>query len=168
MPQKNSGAKASKRVSGVEVKNNKFIQTFMNDVASGEEVKFVFVARVIKKLGNGRVEVVYQGKNGFQIAQAIIRGSFRGKAKRSMWIEVGSIVVIADSGVPGSAEFGIMALLDDDQVRDTRKTMELNPRLFDITETDPASLLSNRPNIDSIVEFGEDEEEDEEVNVDDV
>ena len=82
-----------------------------------------------------------------------------------MWIEVGSIVVIADSGVPGSAEFGIMALLDDDQVRDTRKTMDLSPRLFDITETDPASLLSNRPNIDSIIEFGED---DEEVNVDDV
>ena len=55
-----------------------------------------------------------------------------------------------------------------DRVRDARKTMELNPRLFDITETDPASLLSNRPNIDSIVEFGEDDDEDEEVNVDDV
>jgi hypothetical protein len=163
MPQKNSGAKASKRVSPVETKNTKFIQSFMEDVKKETDIGFVFVGRVIKKLGNGRVEVVYQGKGGFKIAQAVIRGSFRGKAKRSMWIEVGSIVIIADSGVAGTAEFSVMALLSDDEVRDVRNTMDLSPRIFDISEVDSDSLLSNKPNLEAIIEFGE-----EEVNVDDV
>ena len=80
-----------------------------------------------------------------------------------MWIEVGSIVIIADSGVAGAAEFSVMALLSDDEVRDVRNTLDLSPRIFDISEVDSDSLLSNKPNLEAIIEFGE-----EEVNVDDV
>jgi hypothetical protein len=150
-PQKNSGTKASKRVSGVEAKNSRFITAFMEDIRDGE-VSDVYVSRVISRLGNGRMGIIYMdSQNQPHIVQAVIRGSFRGKGKRGVWIDIGSIVIISDSGVSGSAEFEIMAVLSPEEVSHIRKDLELDPRIFDINNTDPKLLMSDQPAPDEIV-----------------
>ena len=159
-PQKNSGAKASKRVSGVEAKNSRFIQAYLGDLHREGKADDVYVARVIGRLGNGRMDVFYLDKHGSPKAtQAVIRGSFRGKGKRSVWIEVGSIVMIADSGIAGSAEFEIMAIMDQNDLNSLRRETTIDPRILDITNVDRDALVSSKcPVADGGFEFdaGED------------
>jgi hypothetical protein len=164
-PQKNAGAKASKRVSGVQSKNSRFIQSYLDDLRKEGSVEHVYISRVIGRLGNGRMEVFYiDSKQKPQTVQAIIRGSFRGKGKRSVWIDVGSIVAIADSGIAGSAEFEIMAILDQSDVNALRNEIVLDNRILDITNVDKDMLKSDRPSIDGGFEFEDASEE--EVDID--
>lgn len=165
-PQKNSGSKASKRVSGVQAKNSRFIQSYLGDLHKEGKADDVYVARVIARLGNGRMDVFYIDKyNSPKATQAVIRGSFRGKGKRSVWIDVGSIVMIADSGIAGSAEFEIMAILDQDDLNSLKRETTLDPRILDVTNVDRDMLMSsNCP----VVDRGFDFDTTEDVEIDDI
>jgi hypothetical protein len=79
-----------------------------------------------------------------KIVQAVIRGSFRGKSRKSVWIDLGSIVMIVKSGLAGSAEFEIMGVLSQDDIDDVRKTIELDPRILAIDNTDKSLLVSDK------------------------
>lgn len=142
-PQKNSGNKGAKRETGISMKNKRFIQNFLDDIRKDGEVDSVHVARVIAKYGNGRVQVFYYDGRP-HVVQAVIRGSFRGKGKRSVFIETGSIVLIADSGIGGSAEFEIVAILSPEQVRDLRREMDIEPRVLAMEVTDAEQLMSGK------------------------
>jgi hypothetical protein len=168
-PQKNSGNKSVKRESGVVLKNRKFIQTFLEDVREESDVSDIYIARVMKKMGNGRMEVFYvDNKQHPHVVQAIIRGSFRGKGKRSVWIDDNSVVFIADSGIGGSAEFEIMAVLSADEIRDLRKMKEVDQRILAMDITDTNQLMSDRPMIpENGFEFDiSASKEDEEIDID--
>lgn len=166
-PQKNAGAKASKRVSSVQTKNSRFIKAYLDDIRSEGKADDVYISRVIGRLGDGRMEVFYvDAKKRAHTVQAVIRGSFRGKGKRSVWIDVGSIVIIVDSGLSGSAEFEIMAILEQDDLDSLRRETTLDPRILDITNVDKDVLTSDRPTIDSAFEF--DRGEEEEIKLDDI
>jgi hypothetical protein len=161
-PQKNSGAKASKRVSGVEAKNSRFIQAYLGDLHRDGKADDVYVARVIARLGNGRMDVFYLDKYGSpNTTQAVIRGSFRGKGKRSVWVDIGSIVMIGDSGIAGSAEFEIMAILSQDDLNSLRRETTIDPRILDITKVDKEQLKSSTcPVADGGFEFDASEDVD--------
>lgn len=169
-PQKNSGNKSVKRESGVVLKNRKFIQTFLQDVREESDVSDIHIARVIKKMGNGRMEVFYvDSKQHPHVVQAIIRGSFRGKGKRSVWIDDNSIVIIADSGIGGSAAFEIMAMLSPDEIHELKKTKEVDPRILAINVTDSAQLMSDQPlKLENGFEFDISENKEEEIDIDNV
>ena len=122
--QKNSGNRGSKRESGVSFKNKRMIQNILDDFRTEGEID-VHIGRVTKKFGNGRVEVVYILNDEIIISQANIRGSFRGKGKHSVWIDIGSIVALNDTGI-GYVE--INAVLTKDQARD----LEVDPRIIDM------------------------------------
>ncbi|NDB81527.1 MAG: hypothetical protein EB127_02070 [Alphaproteobacteria bacterium] len=159
VPQKNSGAKASKRVSNVTRKNNNFIKAFMEDMAIEGEVENAFISRVIGKMGNGRMEVFYMDGKYPKIVQAVIRGSFRGKSRKNVWIDLGSIVMIVKSGLSGSAEFEIMGVLSQDDIDDVRRTVQLDPRILAIDNTDKALLVSDKqPDPSGGFEFTEEQE----------
>jgi translation initiation factor IF-1 len=157
-PQKNSGAKASKRVSNVTNKNNKVIKSFLGDIdEDGEEN--TFISRVIATMGNGRMEVFYMDGKYPKIVQASIRGTFRGKSKKSVWIEMGSIVIIEKSGLGGPGEYQIMAVLSQDDIDDLRKTVQLDPRILAIDNTDKTILVSDKqPDPSGGFEFTEEQE----------
>lgn len=144
--QNNSRNKASKRGrGGAAVKNNRAISGFVDTVRSHETANNIYVGRVDRKLGNGRVEVRYavkkrdvikdsegevlEDKDGYELktGQAIIRGSFRGRSKRAVWIEVNSPVLIEDSGL-GIME--INALLTRDQLKDLAKEIFVHPQIL--------------------------------------
>jgi hypothetical protein len=143
-PQKNSGRKGAKRDSGASKKNNNFNEAFMSDVAEsgGLPVEGVYVGRVLSSYGGGRLGVFYiDEENQPRTVQAIIRGIFRGKAKKEFWIEAGSIVIISDNHIGGSAEYEIMSVLSDDDVTELRKMVDMDGRIFDINNIDPKALL---------------------------
>lgn len=151
--QNNSRNKASKRGrGGAGVKNQRAIAGVFSDLhsqqKSGIDVELaenIYVGRVDRKLGNGRVEVRYavkkrdviedkdgvvlEDKDSYQLqtGQAIIRGTFRGRSKRAVWIEVNSPVLIEDSGL-GIME--IKALLTRDQLKDLSKEIYIHPAIM--------------------------------------
>lgn len=169
-PQKNTGNKAAKRETGVSVKNRKFIQSFLDDIRKDGNVADVYVSRIIRKMGNGRVEAFFvDAKKQPRTVQAVIRGSFRGKGKRSVWIEDNAIVMIADSGIGGSAEFEVVAVLSPEQLRDLRKETEIDPRVVAFGIIDTAVLMSDIPlNDEGGFEFETAEKVEEEIDIDDI
>jgi hypothetical protein len=71
---------------------------------------------------------------------------------------------MADSGISGSAEFEIMAVLSNDQIRDLRKEMDIDPRVLAVDNTDTEALKKSIG--DDIVFENEEETKDDEVDVD--
>ena len=143
-PQKNSGNKKGRRETGASVKNRQFIGDLMSDLRQNNHVEDVYLGRVTRKLGNGRVEVFYVAKEkektfdheGNEVEkevyksyekQATIKGSFRGKGKHSVWIDVGTAVAVADAGL---GHLMIMAVLTRDQLQEIAKTSHVDERIL--------------------------------------
>ena len=83
-PQKNSGNKGAKSgITGASVKNRKFVQNFLDDLRAEGHVEDVHIGRVLRKMGDGRMEVFYvnTSKKTEQgnVAQAKIPGKFSGR-----------------------------------------------------------------------------------------
>jgi hypothetical protein len=145
-PQKNSGNKKSKKESGVVLKNQTFIRNILDDVRVDGKVDSVHIARVIRKMGNGRMEVFYIVKPDNKdprgvVAQAVIPGRFRGRGRHAVWIDVGSIVAVADIGIPGSASLEIVAIYTSDDIRDLKNQMDIDPRVLAIDNTNADTLM---------------------------
>lgn len=141
--QKMSGERGSQRETPTTKKNNAFFDAYMSDLRTEGTVKDIYVARVIRNVGNGRVDVFYIGDQMARVEKAYIRGLFRGKGKHSINIDVNSIVLIADSGISGAAQFEIMALLSPLQIRELRKVAEPDPRVLNFDATDGDDLVKN-------------------------
>jgi hypothetical protein len=116
----------------------------MSDLRKDNHVDNVYLGRVTRKLGNGRVEVFYVAKETEKTfdhegnetekdvyrsyeKQATIKGSFRGRGKHSVWIDVGTAVAIADAGL---GHLMIMAVLTREQLQDIAKTSHVDERIL--------------------------------------
>jgi hypothetical protein len=126
-------------------------------------------------MGDGRMEVFYARKSGKTdetrgtVAQAVIRGSFRGRGKRSVWIDVGTFVAVAETGLGGSVALEIVGVFSPDEMRDISKEFEIDPRVLAVDSTDGAQLTSSKMNLnhDTGYEF-ETIDENDEVDIDDI
>ncbi len=153
--QNNSRNKASKcgnGKQGVSNKNTRAINEIVREInfksEAGLETELpenIYIGRVIRKLGNGRLEVAYSMQKHEKIedndgniledkvkcivqqGQVKIPGKFRGRSKRSVWIEVNSILIIEDSGL-GIME--VKALMNRDQLKDLSKEMDIHPQIL--------------------------------------
>ena len=132
-PQKNTGNRGAKRETSVSFKNKKFIQDFIEDARKDGHVDEIFIGRVTKKMGNGRMEVFYVENEHPKLVSSIIRGTFRGRGKHSVWIDVGSFVAIASTGVGGSLAYEIVSVLSIDQVREISQHIKIDPRIIEST-----------------------------------
>lgn len=161
--QKNSGNKGRKRESGVAVRHRSLITALIDDLHEDRDLNGVYIGRVTKKFGNGRVDVFYVAmenektfdNEGNEIEkqspksyekQAVIKGSFRGRGKHSVWVEVGGIVVVSDTGV-GILE--IVGVLTQDQLTSIAKTSFVDDRILKVNATSGNI-------VDDAIEFGED------------
>jgi hypothetical protein len=142
--QKNAGNKGRKRESGVAVRHRRLITDLMDDLRREGSVDDLHIGRVTRKFGNGRVEVFYVSMEtektfdemGNEVEkevprsyekQAVIKGSFRGRGKHSVWVEVGGIVLVSDTGV-GILE--IAGILTQDQLNAIAKTSFVDERIL--------------------------------------
>lgn len=100
-PQKNSGNRAAKknRESGASIKSRKEAEELFTNIHELDEKKHI--SRVTRNFGNGRVEVFYVKSEKNRILefnqQATIRGSFRGRGKRDVWVDIGSFVITEEN-----------------------------------------------------------------------
>jgi len=99
----------------------------------------IYVARVIKTLGNARIEVVYSHDEKVFLGQAKIPGRFTGRAKKSMMVSPGTFILVAKTGVIGPLALEMMAIVSRD---DLAKIEELVPVHSNVTSavTDTADL----------------------------
>ena len=143
-PQKNSGNKGAKRETGASMKNRRFVQNFLDDLRVDGSVTDVHIGRVLRKMGDGRMEVFYvdTSKKTEQgnVAQAKIPGKFSGRGKHSVWIDVGTFVAIASNGLGGGVEFEIAAVFTPDQMREISKEFDMDPRVLALDITDSSQL----------------------------
>jgi hypothetical protein len=174
-PQKNNGNRGAKKETGVSAKNRRFKQNFLDDLRKEGEVANVHIARILRRMGDGRMEVFYVEKVGVKnetrgkVAQAVIRGSFRGRGKHSVWIDVGSFVAIAETGVSGSAALEIVAVFAPDEMRDIASEFDVDSRVLAVDNVDAKQLLASKGGVasDAGFEFGTIDEE-EELDIDDI
>jgi hypothetical protein len=149
-----SGHKAQRNSEGSKAKHNRcFIDDLLDDIKNGEKLDGVYVARVTKRMGCGRMEVFYirevekdacmkldasdKTKDKEAVVQIIpMRGGLRGKAKRTVWVDLDSLVMVAETGL-GKTTHEIIAVFSAEQVARYRKLCpHADERLFLKSSTD--------------------------------
>ena len=119
-------------------KNRTMVEAFLSDIRSDGKCEQVHVGRVIQRVGDGRMSVFYAYQEKPYTVIAPIKGSLRGRGKSQARIEVGSVVMISETGLGGSHAFEIIAVMTDIQVELLRSEMDLDPRILakDVNDVD--------------------------------
>jgi hypothetical protein len=145
-----SGHKAQRNSEGSKARNNRlFVDDLLDDYKNGEQTDGVYVGRVLRRMGCGRMEVFYMEKMGgddieeekFISTQKIMpmRGGLRGKGKKAVWVDVGAVVMIAETGLAGTTH-EIVAVFSPEQVARLKKVKpSSDERLFVKEGTEPES-----------------------------
>jgi hypothetical protein len=149
-----SGHRAQRNSEGSKARHNReFIDDLLDDLRKGETVDDVYVGRVTRRMGCGRMEVFYVKQvadtvdeeslafeapvkkapkiRNVDVQQIIpMRGGLRGKAKKTVWVDIDSLVMIAETGLSGTTH-EIVAVFSVDQVARYRKLKpDADERLF--------------------------------------
>jgi len=179
-----SGHKAQRNSEGSKARHNReFIDDLLDDYRKGEKTDGVYVGRVTRRMGQGRMEVFYiqqvvdkvdEDSLAFEppvkkapkirnvdVQQIIpMRGGLRGKAKKTVWVDIDSLVMIAETGLSG-ATHEIIAVFSPEQVARYRKLKpDADERLFL-----KGGAEANAADQDGVI-F--EKESDDEVDVDDI
>ena len=137
-----SGHKSQRNSESNKVRNNRnLIDDLLFDYADKKKaVEEVFIGRVLRRMGQGRMEVFYSEtvpdedegtKKVERTVIAPIRGGMRGKGKKGVWVDPGSIVMIIETGLAGAMSHEIVAVFNDEQISKLRRVRpDLNPKLF--------------------------------------
>jgi hypothetical protein len=174
-PQKNSNKRGSRLAAGALKKCNRFFDDYLSDLRTDGKVDDMYVGRIIADFGNRLMNVFYCTETGARIDKCCIRGLYRGKAKKTVTFEANTIVLIADTHVPGPSQFKIMALLSSDQVSELRKVKEIDSRVLNLEVSDTAELMKDESIVIGGFDFmggatsndlDEDDDDDDEVDVD--
>jgi hypothetical protein len=129
-------------------KSDPVIRNYIEDLRA-KDTEHVHIARVLKFNGDGRVEVVYCiGDKGI-IAQVIIPGRFRGKAKYSSMVDVGSFLLIGETGVTGPASLEMIALISDEQMDKIKNVVDVDKRIL-AKEADKETIVANKVAADDV------------------
>lgn len=146
-----TGHKAQCNREGAKARHNRcFIDDLLDDIRTGEAIEDIQIGRVTKRMGNGRMEVFYleevvdetkqdgwmlqegKGKKEHRVVERIIplRGGLTGKAKKTVWVEVDSLVMIVETGLAVTTH-EITAVFSPEQVARLRKLRpDMDKRYF--------------------------------------
>ena len=144
-------------------KNKRLVGDLLSDFLEGDKMEGIQVGRVTRKFGNGRMEVFYieQTLAGplVRLVNSPLAGRMRGRGKKDVWVDIGSVVILGSTGMDGSLEYEIIGVLNHDQCRELRKVVpDMDDRIFTgATET---------KDINVIFEKEKKEEDEEEINLD--
>ena len=172
MPKNTTGGSKHKSQSNSEsskARNNRtLIDDLLDDYRTGANTDGVYVGRVLRRMGSGRMEVFYirkqfnefEGEHGEEVTQIVpMRGGLRGRGKKDVWVEPGSLVVLAGTGLAQTTH-EIVAVFSAAQVARLRKLKpDMNPRFFaeepGMTKEDEGGIVieddsSEEPNVEDI------------------
>jgi hypothetical protein len=146
--------------------NNHLNDALLDDLLNEEKTDGVYVARVMRRLGSGMMECFYVveeevgGKKRMvdKLVHAPLRGGLRGRGKKDVWIDVGSVVLLANTGL-GGTPWKIMSVFNEKQIARYQEVRpDADKRIFARASTDA-------PADDGGIEFVAEEDE---VDVDDI
>ena len=146
--------------------NNKLNDALLDDMMNELETEGVHVARVMRRLGSGMMEcffvteeeVEHKKRMVDKLVHAPLRGGLRGRGKKDVWIDVGSVVLLANTGL-GGTPWKIMSVFNDRQIARYQEVVPTaDKRIF-------ARAATDAPAEDGGIEFVA---EDDEVDVDDI
>lgn len=151
------GHKSQKSEDPKAAKNRRLADLWVSDMGNTFPTG-TMLGRVLKRLGNGRVEVFAQDehKKIHDSLNVPLRGGMTGRAKRSCWVDVGSVVLISATGLAGTP-YEIFAVLEPQQIATLKKLETLDERFF-------IPMDAGEVPQDDGYEFTEEED----VNVDDI
>jgi hypothetical protein len=125
MPKNTQGGskhkKGSNSESSTSMKNKKLFNNLLADVRDDEDIDGILVGRVMRKLGDGRMEVDFIKNDRLETEKARMKGSIRGRGKKDAWVDVGSYVILNETGVDGALALEIVMPLNPDQVKVLKK-----------------------------------------------
>jgi hypothetical protein len=145
--------------------NNKFNDALLDDILQEAGTDGVFIARVMRRLGSGMMEcffvqeeeVEHKKRMVDKLVHAPLRGGLRGRGKKDVWIDVGSVVLLANTGL-GGTPWKIMSVFNEKQIARYQEIMPAaDKRIFARASTDA-------PTEDGGIEFIAEED----VDVDDI
>ena len=146
--------------------NNKIGDKMLDDLMDSADIDGAFVGRVMRRLGDGRMEIFHvvketiEGKerNVDKLIQAPIRGGMRGRGKKDVWIDVGSVVLFEETGLGGMATHRILSVFTPVQIARYKTIVsDADPRLFLKTGAADAEPADG-------IEFAEDDEKEIDIN----
>jgi hypothetical protein len=154
-----SGHKSRANSEGnVTKKNRELLESYLDDIESDGKCEDVYVAKVTKKLGDGRIEATYmEGERSFTI-QAVIKGSLRGRGKSQAFVDIGSLIIISDTGLVGSLAYEVIAVVPP-------KGTPLRSRFDEIVKD---SIPETKENTGGGFEFDHEEDDDKDVEIDNI
>ena len=135
MPKNISGGsahKAQRNSEGSKARKNRcLVDVLLEDYSIGEKIPDVFVGRVVRRMGSGRMMVFYMNSYNQGTEQIIpMRGGLRGKGKKSVWVDVDSVVMVVETGLSGTTH-EIVGVFSESQVARYRKMFpDADARLF--------------------------------------
>jgi len=164
MPRNTTGGSGHRsqanKESNASKKNNGVINDYISDISTEGRCDGVYVGRVIGKLGDGRFQVFYLDKTESPVFRPIIvRGAFTGRGKRDCFLDIGSIVLVAETGLAGGMSHTILAQFDDAQVSKLNKIKKLDERLTAKNVLDEKDLIVKLDAGGFTWDTGEDDEE---------
>jgi hypothetical protein len=126
-----SGHKSRRNGEGNATKKNRgVVEDFIYDITNDGECEGVHMAKVTKKMGDGRMETFYFNKHNQQITViAPLKGSMRGRGKSQTPVDVGSIVLLNETGLGGGISHEIFAVLTSAQAAHLQKLLKLDDRM---------------------------------------
>jgi hypothetical protein len=135
MPKNLQGGSKHKKGSNSESstlkKNRKLFNNLLADINEGDDINGIHVGRVMRKMGDGRMEVDYIDEDRLKTVSARMKGSIRGRGKKDAWVDVGSFVILNYTGVEGSLAYEIVMPLDAKQVAELRKEGMISEHLLE-------------------------------------
>jgi hypothetical protein len=145
--------------------NNKFNDALLDDILQEAGTDGVFIARVMRRLGSGMMEcffvqeeeVEHKKRMVDKLVHAPLRGGLRGRGKKDVWIDVGSVVLLANTGL-GGTPWKIMSVFNEKQIA---RYQEIRP---DADKRILARAATDAPTEDGGIEFIAEED----VDVDDI
>lgn len=150
--------------------NRTIIDNLLDDYRDGTNTDGVFVARVVRRMGSGRMEVFYirkqfnefEGDHGAEVTQIVpMRGGLRGRGKKDVWVDPGALVVLAETGLAQTTH-EIVAVFSAAQIARLRKLKpDMDARFF-------ADASGANQEEDGGIIIAEDSESEGEVNVEDI
>lgn len=164
MPRNTTGGSGHRsqanKESNASKKNNGMINDYISDISTEGSCDGVYVGRIIGKLGDGRFNVFYLDKTETPTFRPIIvRGAFTGRGKRDCFLDIGSIVLVAETGLAGGMSHTILAQFDDAQVSKLNKIKKLDERLTAKNVIDEKDLTTKLDAGGFTWDTGEDDED---------
>jgi hypothetical protein len=160
-----SGHKAQRNSEGSKARNNRcLVDDLLDDYRDNAITTGVFVGRVLKRMGSGRMEVFFKDPLGDTHQMILpLRGGLRGKGKSSVWVDVDSIVMVAETGLAGMTH-EIVAVFSEAHIARYKKVVpNADPRLFQRGGSSDSATAE-----EDGFEFETAAKEEEDINVDDI